>query len=258
MYEQIAEYYDLTHANLTVDMPLVLQLAAQAGGPVLELGCGSGRLLLPLAKAGHTVTGVDNSPAMLARAQARLALEPPTVAQRVTLVTGDMTALDGTLPEGNGRFALIIVPYNTLMHLTEGDVRKMLRQVKGLLAGNGRLFIDLANPFVLAATPGDQLLSLENSLIDPQTGDVIVHMASNRLDEKAQTLQITWIYDRSPAAGGSVHRTVAWGAYHYYFPHQVELLLKQAGLWMTQLWGSYGREPFEEDSERLLVTAVKT
>ncbi len=66
MYDQIARFYDLTHAELTADLPFVLQLASEAGGPILELGCGSGRLLLPLARAGHSVIGLDLSGAMLA------------------------------------------------------------------------------------------------------------------------------------------------------------------------------------------------
>ena len=62
MYDQIAHYYDLTHADLTDDIDFILSLAQAVNGPILELGCGSGRLLLPLARAGFTVTGVDNSP----------------------------------------------------------------------------------------------------------------------------------------------------------------------------------------------------
>jgi SAM-dependent methyltransferase len=72
MYEQTAKYYDLVHAELKDDIPLVLTLAGQGKGPILELGCGTGRLLLPLARAGYEVIGLDNSPAMLAKAKARL------------------------------------------------------------------------------------------------------------------------------------------------------------------------------------------
>ena len=104
MYDLIAPYYDLTHAQLTADLGFVLSLASQAGGKVLELGCGTGRLLLPLARAGFTITGLDSSEAMLALAQQKLAQESEVIRGRVTLVSGDMADLSGC-----GRdFALVL------------------------------------------------------------------------------------------------------------------------------------------------------
>ena len=82
-YDRIARYYDLTHDRLTADVPFLLAQAAEAGGPVLEIGCGSGRLLVPLARAGQTITGVDRSAEMLARAEPRLAALP---AQALSLI----------------------------------------------------------------------------------------------------------------------------------------------------------------------------
>lgn len=254
MYDQIARFYDLTHASLTDDIPLILSLAAQANGPVLELGCGSGRLLLPLARAGHRVSGLDLSAAMLDRARARLAQENTAVQQRITLHQANMT--DFVLPEAE-QFGLVIVPYNTLFHLDTAQTLAMLRRVSDYLAENGRLFLDLANPVDIANTPEDALLSLENVLTDPETGELIVHLASNRLDTANQTLHITWIYDVSSPSGGPVERTVAQGAYHYRYPHQLELLLQEAGYKLRHLWGDYDQSPYDETSSRLLVLATK-
>ncbi len=254
MYDSIARFYDLTHAGLTDDLPFILQLAADADGPVLELGCGSGRLLLPLARAGYTVTGLDVSAGMLDRARARLAQEPTAVQQRVTLHQADMS--DFTLPDA-APFGLAVVPYNTLLHLDTAQAVAALRQARNYLAENGRLFIDLANPVDLANTPEDALLSLENVLTDPETGELIVHLASNKLDTAAQTLHITWIYDVSAANGGPVNRTVAQATYHYRYPHQMELLLQEAGCQLRHLWGDYDQSPYEEASSRLLLLAAK-
>lgn len=254
MYDQIARFYDLTHASLTDDLPFVLQLAADTDGPVLELGCGSGRLLLPLARAGHTVTGLDLSVGMLDRTRARLAQEPTAVQQRVTLHQADMSNF--TLPDA-APFGLAVVPYNTLFHLDTAQALAMLRQVRTVLGGNGRLCIDTANPVDLANTPEDALLSLENVLTDPETGEMIVHLASNRLDSANQTLHITWIYDVSAPNGGPVNRTVAQAAYHYRYPHQLELLLQEAGYQLLHLWGNYDQSPYEETSNRLLILATK-
>lgn len=254
MYNTIAHYYDLTHADLRDDVAYVLALAVESGGAVLELGCGSGRLLLPLARAGVAITGVDNSAGMVARAREKLAGEETAVQSKVTLIEGDMTAL--ALPE-TARFALAIVPYNTLLHLTPQQAAAMLRGVKGVLGENGRLFIDLINPSAIANTPDDPTLTLENCFTDPETGNTVLQLASNRLDDAAQTLHVTWIYDATPPGGGPIHRTIAQGAYHYLYPHQLELLLQEAGFRLLSLAGDYDNSPYTEDSPRLLLLAEK-
>jgi SAM-dependent methyltransferase len=252
MYNQIADYYDLTHADLTDDIDCILHLAQAADGPILELGCGSGRLLLPLARAGFTVTGVDNSAAMLAHARTALQKEPTVVQRRITLLQADIAQME----IANGRFALTIIPYNTFMHLDSAQKKAALQRVKQNLVVNGRLFIDLINPFTIAATPNDSTLSLENSFTDPQTGHTVLQLAANHLDEMLQQLRITWIYDAAPSEGGPVHRTIATADYHYLFPHQIELLLQETGFRLTSLAGNYDQSPFAEESERLLITAV--
>ncbi len=253
MYDRIARFYDLTHANLTADIPFILQLAAACDGAVLELGCGSGRLLLPLAQAGFQVTGVDVSAGMLARAKERLAAMETAVQQRVTLVEADMTRL--TLSP-DSRFGLILIPYNTFMHLDAVQAVQALRQARHYLAENGRLLIDLPNPLDIASTPDDHLLSLENVLTDPDSGELIVHLASHQLDSANQILHITWIYDVSQPNGGAVNRTVAQAIYHYRYPHQMELLLQEAGFKLIQLFGNYDQSPYNEESERLLILAL--
>ena len=252
MYDILARYYDLTHDRLTADIGLVLSLAARSPTPVVELGCGTGRLLLPLARARHTVIGVDNNAAMLARARTRLATAPPEVQRRVTLVEGDMTRL-----ELRQRAGLVVVPYNTLLHLEPS--RALPATLKGIhhyLLPNGQLFVDLPNPFHIAATPDDAQLTLEKVVTDPDSGDVIVQQAASRLADGQQILEITWIYDRSPAGGGAVQRDVIQMAYHYLFPHELQAQLGAAGLQVTAQYGSYSLDPFDEESPRLLVVAA--
>jgi SAM-dependent methyltransferase len=253
MYDKIARFYDLTHASLTADIPFILQLAAQGNGSVLELGCGSGRLLLPLAQAGFQLTGVDSSAVMLVRAATQLAQESTAVQQRVTLVEADMTSM--TLPS-ESEFSLIIISYNTFMHLDEMQARLALQQARRYLGANGRLLIDLPNPVDIANTPDDRLLNLENVLTDPQSGELVVHLSSNRLETAVQTLHITWIYDVSQPNGGAVNRTVMQSAYHYRYPHQCDLLLQETGFKLAQLWGNYDQSPYDESSERLLILAT--
>lgn len=252
MYEAIAPFYDLIHADLTADIPFLLSLAAETGGPILELGCGTGRLLLPLARAGHSVVGLDSSPAMLERARGRMAQEAEAVQERVTLVEGDMTTF-----KLDGRFPLAVIPYNTLMHLSPPQASAAFRQIAAHLEKDGRLFLDVANPLAVAQTPNDRQLTLEQCTTMPETGQLLVVTASTRVDPGDQTLHITWLYDTLPAGGGPVHRTVVPIQYHYFFPHELELMLSGAGLALQGMYGNYEGRPFTEESERLLVVAAK-
>lgn len=247
MYDKIARFYDLTHADLTADREKVVALATAVSGPVLELGCGTGRLMLPLARTGVVITGVDNAPAMLARARAKLEKAPPDAQGRVTLREGDMVEL-----AVNGRFALALLSYNTAMHLSPAQLSQTLRRVRAHLDDNGRFFIDVANPLLVAATPNDQFLTLEKSLIDPESGERLLQMAANRLDDEAQILHITWIYDASPTGGGPVERLVVEADYHYLYPHQWQMIFEETGFQVKEMAGDYGGTPFTEEAERLL------
>ena len=92
LYDQLAVYYDLINASVTDDIQFFLQLARQQSGPILEVGCGSGRILIPIAEAGLEIVGLDNSRPMLDRAEARLRNRSFKVPPR--LVLGDMTRFD--------------------------------------------------------------------------------------------------------------------------------------------------------------------
>jgi len=252
-YERIAPYYDLLHANLQEDVGFVLTLAERAQGPILELGCGTGRLLLPLGRAGHTVTGVDVSEAMLRRARGRLAEAEDAVRRRVRLVREDVTSFE---LEQTG-YGLVLFSYNTFLHFDPSSAVAACRAAGRHLRPGGTLFIDVTNPLLMAHTPNDRFLTLERTLSDPETGDTVLVLASSRVDEAAQILHITWVYDATPGASGPIHRTIAEAAYHYYFPHQMELILQESGFSLDAVYGAYNETPFDEESERLLLLAKK-
>src|SRR5690606_34936599 len=117
---------------------LVLALAAE-GGPILELGCGTGRLLIPLARAGRQVTGIDRSPAMLRLARERAQGEPHAVRRRIKLLCADMA--DFSL--GEPRYKLALISYNTFLHLDATRAMAACRNIGRHLAPGGHLFIDV-------------------------------------------------------------------------------------------------------------------
>ena len=256
MYDIIAHYYDITHAELTVDIPFILDLADQTSGNILELGCGSGRLLLPLAQAGHTITGVDNSAAMLTRARVRLDEESEVVQNRVTLIEADMTEFEISPRKSGGHYTLIIIPYNTFLHLNPQQAKAALKQILKHLAPNGQLFIDLINPFAIAETADNEEFSFEGEYNDPESGNHLLQFASNRLDTETQTLHIKWAYDSAKPDGSRAERTIVKSSYYYRYPHQLTLLLEQTGFKIIAVYGDYNYSPFSEGSNRFLLLAV--
>jgi SAM-dependent methyltransferase len=241
----------LLHSDLAADVDFLVGLAQEVGGPILELGCGSGRVLLPLARQGHQVVGVDVSEGMLAIAHTRLAGENEAVRSRVSLVQGDISAL--TL---DGRFNLAIMAYNTVMHLAPGDLASCLANVQRRLAPGGRLFIDVDNPVDVHDPGQDGLLLLERAVIDEDEEAMVALSVSSVGNGVRQTRDTVWFVDVSPLAGGPVNRTVARTTLYYYFAHQLAQQLETAGYALLGQYGDYDRRAYDADeSERLLLLA---
>ena len=142
-YGAAADYYDYVPAYVDrSDVTFFVDAALESGGPVLEVGCGTGRVLLPTARAGIEITGLDLSPRMLGVLRRRLAAEAPETQTRVRLVEGDMRRFD--LGE---RFALATIPFRPFQHLvTVEDQMSCLQAIWRSLTPGGRLILDLFNP----------------------------------------------------------------------------------------------------------------
>ena len=250
MYEYLARYYDQIHSSLTADLPFILKLAQENGGPILDLGCGTGRLLFPLAQAGFPVVGVDNSPLMLAVANKRLAAQPEEVRALVTLWKKDMRSLVQDHTET--KFTLALFSFNTLLHMREGEILGLLKRIAGLLTSGGKIFIDLENPFLLAEIVDQNEAVFETSFMDAVTSKRVEQWSQSSLDSNTQTLTVTWQFRTQEKEPGT---TIVEIVYHYLYPHQIALLLQLAGFRLLQISGNYEGEPFQEDSERLLLLA---
>src|SRR5690242_10538907 len=158
-YAPIAELYDhVVLHNQRPDIEFYVDAARKSGGPVLELGCGSGRVLIPTARAGVEITGLDVSAGMLDVCRESLGRETEAIQTRATLVTGSMTDFD--LPQ---RFRLVTIPFRPFQHLlTVDDQFACLRSIHRHLTADGRLIVDLFNP---------SLDALANLTVGEETGD---------------------------------------------------------------------------------------
>jgi SAM-dependent methyltransferase len=139
-WEDYAPFYDWENARTfgRRDLGFWRRLAAREQGPVLELGCGTGRLLVPLARDVPTIVGIDRAASMLARARAKLARR--RLSRRPGLIRGDIT----TLPFATGTFGLVVAPYGMLQSLTsDEDLDRAMGETSRVLRPGGLLGIDL-------------------------------------------------------------------------------------------------------------------
>jgi SAM-dependent methyltransferase len=251
-YREIATLYDLEHAPFDADIELLLNIAQAVGDPTLELGCGSGRVLIPLAEAGFRVTGLDTSGPMLDRATA--AIEAAGVGDRVTLFAGDMRQADAA---PGGAFGLVIFSLNSLMHLTTvADQRRALEAARRALDPRGQLVIDTMNP-----SP-EQLQHLTDGPHHEGSwrqadGTTIDKWSHRRLTPATQTIDTLLWYDRLDASG-SLTRVRSEFALRYVHASELALMLELSGFTDPMFYGSYDLDPYDSESDRLLVTAEVT
>lgn len=248
-YADIAALYDLEHGEFDEDIQMILDFALASGDPVLEIGCGSGRVLAPLAAAGHRVTGLDRSAAMLSRARDALAGEG--LSDHVRLVEAEATDVTAVTP---GTFGLVMIALNGLMHLdTPTGQRETLGAARAALDPRGLLLLDVVNP-----TP-ELLRGFESGVIqeghwDLDHGEQIDKFASRVVRHETQHIETRLWYDRT-GADGAIHRTTSAFTLRWVTRAELELMLELAGFADWQVYGGYDLEPFDARSERLIVAA---
>lgn len=232
---------------------------------VLELGCGSGRLLVPLLRDGCQVVGVDRSAAMLARCAERIARRARVSRERGQLVRADFRALP--LADGAAeRFPLIVCPFNGFMHLyTRRDVEQCLAEVRRLLAPDGLFAFDVLNP-----DPGwlvrDPLRRWSRTRFrHPGTGERLVYTTNHVYDAAAQIAWIRIYYEPDPAPGPapdsalgaprpSPPRTVQL-THRQFYPAELEALLHYNGFAIVQSAGGFDGQPISSVSAEQVICA---
>ena len=250
-YNTIARYYDAENEFMTADLELYSTLADDVGDPILDIGCGTGRVTFSLAIGGHRVTGLDTSKEMLARGQRRLD-HRTDLRDLVTFIEGN--ALDYRLPE---KYKLILLAYNALMHFSEiSDQHRLLKHLAAALDEGGLLVIDLPNAGETFATLDDGAVTLERSFIEPESGHLVMQQSVSALNRTDQLQAITWIYDEI-GENRVLQRTVAPLQLRYVFPAELDLLLQINGLRRVERYGDYDQSPFEEGCPRLIALCEK-
>lgn len=249
LFDRFARFYDDDYRDYEEDLGLILELAETAGGPALELGCGTGRVMLALAANGHSVTGIDVSPALLDVARRKLAAAGVT--ERTTLVHGDLRA--PSLSEG--QFALGICTSNTLMHLTTpADQFSALRAAHRLLRPGAALLIDLFNPDLQRLFEVSGVMELADRWEDEAGGGEVLKWSVRSVDLAEQLQETTFIYEEI-APTGETRRTVCPFTLRFLWRNEGELMLRAAGFTVEEVWGDFYGSPYESASEHLIFLA---
>ena len=241
-YAPTAEFYDhVVPYKEREDVAFFVHAAQDAGGPVLEIGCGTGRVLIPTARAGVEIAGLDLSTHMLSMCRQRLEQEPPEVQSRVTLVQGDMRAFN--LP---GRFQLVTLPFRPFQHLQSvEDQLACLACIRHHLVGGGRLILDLFNPsliFLTSDTVGQEY-GEEPEFSMPDGRRVVRRAKTVSRDYFNQVNHAELIYYVTHP-DGRTERLVHTLSMRYLFRFEAEHLLARSGFTVEALYANYDKSPY--------------
>lgn len=251
----LARLYDVDLLDDPGDLDLYLALATRADGAILELGVGSGRLAVPLAEAGWSVTGVDLDPAMLARALTRAAQAGPEVARRLELIEADIAGF--RLPGEPARFRLALIALNSLMLL--GDRATQAAAIATLavhLEPGGMAVVDVWLPDADDLARYDGRVILGYAREDPETGRTVVKTGSAIHDAATQTVALTTIFDEG-APGEPPVRWVRRDRLRLVGADELRGFAEAAGLAVEILGGGYDLEPLGPGSDRAVLVATR-
>jgi SAM-dependent methyltransferase len=241
---ELALLYHAHHSQEADDLPFWLMWAQQQSGPILELGCGSGRILLPLAKAGYPVFGIDNDRRMLSFLQSRLTED---VRKNVTLIRTDIRYYCLA-----ARFPLVIFPCNTYSTIEISQRRLVLNRVRLHLLVEGVFIVSMPNPYLLAGLPPEGENQIETTLPHPPSGDPVQVSSQWRCGVDEVTFK--WHYDRLHPDGQVERQTLS---VRHCLQELDDILgdFSKAGFKDVSFLGDYDRTEFGPDSPHLIIAA---
>ncbi len=233
--------YDWEYRRRRDDVRFYRTLAGERGGPVLDLGCGTGRLMLPLLRDGHVVVGVDRARPMLKHAAGRVARLRAELRRRALLVRGDLRAL----PFTKRRFSFAVAAFHTIQHCeSDTELLQFFRGAAAALVPGGWLAFDTFAPtrrFVERRGP-----SAPTRFRDPRSGRATLYTESHVLN--GRVLAMTFRYQ--PVGRGAKRARAVSLRHRLVQPREIEALLARAGLKLIASWGSFDGLPLDPDDER--------
>lgn len=234
------------------DVAFYVDLAKERGGSVLEVGCGTGRILVPTARAGVEIDGLDQSQAMLDRCAETLAAEPSEVQRRVRLHRGDIRDFDLGV-----KFDLITAPFRVVQHLLEiDDQLAFLASVGRHLRPGGALAFDVFNPNFAAIVAADGLEHEDTPTTRLPDGRSFRRSARiKRVRWADQISEVELIYYVSNENGREIERLVQSFGMRWYLRGELIHLLVRGGFRVKAIYGDLDRSPFTDKSPDIVIVA---
>jgi len=230
-----ADLYDAL-TRFGYDLPFYRGLARAARGPVLELCCGTGRLTIPIAKAGIDITGLDFTPSMIDRAREKAR----AAGLSIRFIRGDMRRASL-----GRRFKLVFIPYNSLQNTYSiADVERVFANVRRHLAPGGKFVFDVFNPsldYIVAAERRVQRGKYRFRLPDGRRVRIDEHY---RYDAARQTGRVTWVHHIG------ARKVASRLDMRCFYPLEMDALLKYNGFVILRKYGSFERKPFGSESPK--------
>lgn len=243
-----AEYYDSTQRGVAGDIPFYVEMARKYGGEVLDLACGTGRVSIPLAEAGLSVTGMDLSSEMLERGKQKA--EAAGLAEQIAFVQGDMRRF-----ELGKTFQVIMIPFRSFLHLLHiHEQMKALSCIRRHLKPGGKLVMNVFIPKIEHLYEESEKMSLR-SIYPLETGEQIAMWDYTRYDHFQQWSEVTRTYERISAEGIVTEKVVGRFTLRYIFPAELHHLLRLNGFKVVERYGSFDKAPFDAKSTELILVA---
>ena len=258
-YTLYPELYDIVYEDYLDDIAFYVEEARRAHGACLELGCGTGRVLIPVAMAGVEVTGIDRSRPMMARARRKVAALPDEARARITLAEGDMRTF--VLPR---QFALIYVPFRAFLHLLSAhDQIAALENIRRHLLPGGQLALNFFDPDIMKIVanleqPSGALHRTGDEYVDPRSGNILIEWATIHYHQLQQEIDQYFVYDELDNRGRVINRHYRALRMRYIFHYEFEHLLARCGFSVEALYGSWDRGPvFQTGSELIWIARAE-
>ncbi len=245
--ESLPIYFDGEHYDAMterkIDIPFYKRQVEKYGDPVLELGCGTGRITIPIAKEGHKIIGLDISKELLRRAKSKAEKSD----LEIDWIRDDMRTFSL-----NKRFNLIFVPFNSIHHiLTLEDMEMLLKNVKNHLRPEGRFIIEFFNPDldILTRDPEEEYPVMEYD--HPETRGSVEITEKVRYEKASQLMHLTWFYEY-----GDTTKKREW-TNRIWFPKEVHEVLKYNGFKIEHKYGDFDESEFTNNSGQQIVICKK-
>jgi SAM-dependent methyltransferase len=246
-YSAFADLYD-SFVQTEVDIPFFLAEAENVDGEIFELMAGTGRVSLPLVKAGAKLTCVDNAPEMLDILRNKLLDNG---------LTADVRLMDVRELALERRFPLVIIPFHAFPEVTSPDDQlRVLQRIYAHLTDDGRFICTLHNPAVRRRAADDQLHLIADRH-HPDSGNRLLVWAHQHYDVATRVVSVKEFFEQYDAAGILDSKRFTEIRFHLLEKPEFEAMYNRAGFELVSLYGDYARSAFDEERSPFMIWTLK-